>query len=35
MCQKWFAKLHAEDFSLNNALHFGKLIEVDYNQVIS
>ena len=33
MCQKWFAKFHAEDFSLDDAPQSGRPIEVDSNQI--
>ena len=33
MCQKWFAKFHAGDFSLNNAPQLGKPVEVDSDQI--
>ena len=33
MCQKWFVKFHAGDFSLNNAPQLGRPLEVDSNQV--
>ena len=31
-CQKWFAKLYAGDFSLNDVPWLGRPIEVDSNQ---
>ena len=31
MCQKWFAKFHAGDFSLENAPWMGRPVEVDSN----
>ena len=31
MCQKWFVKFHARDFSLDNAPWLGRSIEVDCN----
>ena len=31
-CQKWFAKLHAGDFSLDDAPRSGRPDEVDSNQ---
>ena len=33
MCQKWFAKFHAEDFSLDNAPSSGRPVEVDSDQM--
>ena len=33
MCQKWFAKFHAGDFSLDDALPLGRPVEVDSNQI--
>ena len=33
MCQKWFVKFHAGDFSLNNAPQLGRPLEVDSNQI--
>ena len=33
MCQKWFAKFHAEDFSLDNAPWSGRPVEVDSDQM--
>ena len=30
-CQKWFAKFHAGDFSLENAPWMGRPVEVDSN----
>ena len=32
-CQKWFAKFHAGDFSLDVAAWWGRPIEVDSNQI--
>ena len=32
-CQKWFAKFHAADFQLGNALSLGGPVEVDRNQI--
>ena len=32
-CQKWFAKFHAGDFSLDNAPRSGRPVEVDSNQI--
>ena len=32
MCQKWFAKYHAGDFSLDDAPRSGRPDEVDSNQ---
>ena len=29
MCQKWFAKFHAGDFSLDDAPRLGRPVEVD------
>ena len=31
-CQKWSAKLHAGDFSIDDAPQLGRPIEVDSNQ---
>ena len=31
-CQKWFAKFHAGDFLLDNALWLGRPVEVDGDQ---
>ena len=31
-CQKWFAKLYAGDFSLNDVAWLGRPVEVDSNQ---
>ena len=31
--QKWFAKFHAEDFSLDDAPWSGRLVEVDSDQI--
>ena len=33
MCQKWFVKFCAGDFSLDNAPRSGRLVEVDSNQI--
>ena len=33
MCQKWFAKFHAGDFSLDDAPWLGKPVEVDSDQI--
>ena len=33
MCQKWFAKFHAGDFSLDDATRSGRPVEVDSNQI--
>ena len=33
MCQKWFAKFHAVDFSLDDAAWSGRPVEVDSNQI--
>ena len=32
-CQKWFAKFHAGDFSLDNAPRSGRPVEIDSNQI--
>ena len=32
-CQKWFAKFHAGDFSLDDAPQSGRPVEVDSNQI--
>ena len=32
-CQKWFAKFHAEDFSLDDAPWSGRPVEVDSNRI--
>ena len=32
MCQKWFAKFHAGDFSLHNDPWLGRLLEIDNDQ---
>ena len=32
-CQEWFAKFHAGDFSLDDALWSGRPVEVDSNQI--
>ena len=33
MCQKWFAKFHTGDFSLDNAPWSSRPVEVDSNQI--
>ena len=33
MCQKWFDKFLAEDFSLHDAPQSGRLVEVFSNQI--
>ena len=33
MCQKWFSKFHAGDFSLDNAPRSGRPVGVDSNQM--
>ena len=33
MCQRWFVKFHAGDFSLDDALPLGRPVEVDSNQI--
>ena len=33
MCQKWFAKFLAGDFSLDDALQLGRPVEVDSDQI--
>ena len=33
MCQKWFAKFHAGDISLDSAPQLGRPVEVDSNQI--
>ena len=33
MCQNWFAKFHAGDFSLDNTLRSGIPVEVGSNQI--
>ena len=33
MCQKWFAKFCAGDFSLDNAPWLGRPVEVDRDQI--
>ena len=33
MCQKWFAKFHAGDFSLDDDLCLGRPFEVDSDQI--
>ena len=32
-CQKWFAKFHAGDFSLDDARQLGRPVEVDSDQM--
>ena len=32
-CQKWFVKFHTGDFSLDNAPHLGRPVEVDSDQI--
>ena len=32
-CQKWFAKFHAGDFSLDDAPQSSRPVEVDSNQI--
>ena len=32
MCQKWFAKIHSGDFSLDNAPWSGRTVAGDSNQ---
>ena len=32
-CEKWFAKFHAGDFSLDNAPRSGRSVEVDSDQI--
>ena len=32
-CQKWFAKLHARDFSLDDAPPWGRPLQVDSNKI--
>ena len=32
-CQKWFAKFHAGDFSLDDVPQLGRPIEIDNNQI--
>ena len=32
-CQKWFAKFHAGDFSLDDAPQSGRPVEVDSDQI--
>ena len=32
-CQKWFAKFHAADFSLDDAPQSGRPVEVDSDQI--
>ena len=33
MCQKWFAKFHVGDFSLDDAPWLGRTVEVDRDQI--
>ena len=33
MCQNWFAKFHAGDFSLDDAPGSGRPVEVDSDQI--
>ena len=33
MCQKWFVKFHAWDFSLGDAPQLGRPVEVDRDQM--
>ena len=33
MCQKWFVKFHAGDFSLDNVPLSGRPVEVDSDQI--
>ena len=33
MCQKWFAKFHARDLSLDNDPRSGRPVEVDSGQI--
>ena len=33
ICQKWFAKFRAGDFSLDNAPRSGRTVEVDSDQI--
>ena len=33
MCQKWFAKFHAGDFSLDDAPPLGRQVKVDSDQI--
>ena len=33
MCQKWFAKFHTGDFSLDNAPWSSRPVEVDSDQI--
>ena len=33
MCEKWFAKFHAGDFSLDDAPWAGRPVEVDSDQI--
>ena len=32
MCQKWFEKFHAGDFSLDDTLRSGRLVEINSDQ---
>ena len=32
MCPKWFVKFYAGDFSLDDAPHSGRPVEVDHDQ---
>ena len=32
-CQKWFAKFHAGDFSLDNTSRSGRPVEIDSDQI--
>ena len=33
MCQKWFAKFHAGDFSLDNTPQLGRFVKVGSDQI--
>ena len=33
ICQKWFVKFHAGDFSLDDAPRLGRPVEVDSDQI--
>ena len=33
MCQKWFAKFHTEDFSMDDDPWLGRQVEVDSDQI--
>ena len=33
MCQQWFVKFHAGDFSLDDVPQVGRLVEVDSDQM--